>query len=93
MGSGFKGGGFDARFLKTDDNPAFEYEDEEVLTFEIGSKMTLLDGMMNLNLAAFYSEVDDYQVSIFDGSTSFLVTNAAKIETRGVEADLRWAPH
>jgi outer membrane receptor protein involved in Fe transport len=47
--------------------------------------------MMTLNVAAFYTEVDDYQVSIFDGATAFLVTNAAKIETKGVEADLRWA--
>jgi outer membrane receptor protein involved in Fe transport len=91
VSTGFKGGGFDGRFLKTSDSPSFEYEEEEALAFEIGSKMILLDGSMTLNLAAFYTVVDDYQVSIFDGATAFLVDNAAELESKGAEAELRWA--
>jgi iron complex outermembrane receptor protein len=91
VGTGFKGGGFDGRFLKPTDNPNFEYEDEEATSAEIGNKMTLLDGGMTLNIAAFYTTIDDYQVSVFDGATAFLVTNAAEVETYGVETDLRWA--
>lgn len=91
MATGFKGGGFDGRFLKQTDSPDFEYDEEEAMTYELGAKMTLLDGMMTLNTAVFFTEVDDYQVSIFDGATGFQVTNAAKVESKGVEADLRWA--
>jgi outer membrane receptor protein involved in Fe transport len=53
--------------------------------------MTLLSGAMTLNLAAFLTDIDDYQVSIFDGATGFLVTNAARLRTRGIEAELSWA--
>lgn len=88
--TGFKGGGFDGRYLGTNDGSAFEYDEEEAISFELGAKMTLLDGAATLNVAAFRTEIDDYQVSIFDGATSFLVTNAAEAISEGVEMDVRW---
>lgn len=94
ISTGVKGGGFDARFLKEDFGPRaelFEYEDESALAMEIGFKTTLLDGNMRLNGAIFRNEISDSQVSIFDGATGFLVTNAAEIISQGVEADLQWA--
>ena len=90
--TGTKGGGFDARFLQTNDNPFFEYEEEEAISYEIGIKTYLLDGLMSLNATAFLSTVEDYQVSIFDGATAFFVQNAAEIESKGVEVDIKWAP-
>ncbi|MEH6592621.1 MAG: TonB-dependent receptor [Halioglobus sp.] len=90
--TGVKGGGFDARFLK--DAPRadlFEYDEEEALAFELGFKTTLLDGAMRLNGAIFRNEVSDQQVSVFDGATGFLVTNAAEVISQGVEMDLQWA--
>lgn len=90
--TGIKGGGFDARFLK--DAPRsdlFEYDEEESLAFELGFKTTLLDGAMRLNGAIFRNEVSDQQVSVFDGATGFLVTNAAEVISQGVEMDLQWA--
>jgi len=89
VSTGVKGGGFDARFLRSNDDPFFEYE-EEVLNYEVGFKSSLLDGNMQLNATAFFSTVDDYQVSIFDGATAFFVQNAAEVETKGVELDLKW---
>ncbi len=97
--TGIKGGGFDARFLKNESlDPAvvpgsdkFEYDEEEATNFEFGVKSTLLDGSMNLNATVFHMEIDDLQVSIFDGATAFLVDNAAKIEVQGLEADMNWA--
>jgi len=91
IATGTKGGGFDARFLQTNDNPFFEYDEEKATAFEIGIKSTLLDGMMTFNATAFYTTVDDFQVSIFDGATAFFVQNAAELESQGVEVDLRWA--
>jgi len=90
--TGTKGGGFDARFLRTNDNPFFEYDEETATNYELGFKSTLLNGMMSLNATAFFATVEDYQVSIFDGATAFFVQNAAEVESKGIEADLRWAP-
>ncbi|GAB3093332.1 TonB-dependent receptor [Aestuariicella hydrocarbonica] len=90
VSTGVKGGGFDARFLRENDNPFFEYEEEEALNIELGVKSTLLDGAMTLNATVFQTTVEDYQVSIFDGATAFFVQNAAEIESRGLEVDLRW---
>lgn len=92
VSTGTKGGGFDARFLRTNDNPFFEYDEETATNYELGVKTTLLDGLMSLNAAAFFTTVEDYQVSIFDGATAFFVQNAAEVESKGVEVDLKWSP-
>jgi len=91
VSTGVKGGGFDARFLRGTNDPFFEYEEETAISYEAGVKSTLLDGTMRFNAAAFFSTVEDYQVSIFDGATAFFVQNAAEVETKGVEVDLTWA--
>ena len=81
-----------ADFLRADDDDQFfEYEDEEAMNYELGIKSTLLEGAMTLNATAFLITVDDYQVSIFDGATAFFVQNAAEIESKGVEMDMKWA--
>ncbi len=86
---GFKAGGFDARSNKGDtDN--FEFEDENVLSGELGAKMSLADGAAELNVALFYSAFDDMQVSVFDGSVGFNVGNAGKAVSQGIELDGRW---
>jgi outer membrane receptor protein involved in Fe transport len=89
--NGTKGGGFDGRFLRTNDNPFFEYDEETADNFELGIKSTLLDGGMTLNATAFMTTVEDFQVSIFDGATAFFVQNAAEIKSRGLEVDVKWA--
>ena len=73
----------------TDPADEFEFQDEEVDAFEIGGKHTLLDGGMTLNWAAFYTEYDNLQVSVFKG-VGFGVTNAASTIVQGVEIDLNW---
>ncbi len=91
---GYKSGGFNA----ADDmeiinftTPAedYEYEDEEVKTFEIGGKYTLAEGSMRLNWALFHTEYTNLQVTSFNG-TSFTVGNAAATTIEGVEADWQW---
>ncbi|WP_116365724.1 TonB-dependent receptor [Parahaliea mediterranea] len=89
--TGTKGGGFDGRFLSTNDDPLFEYEEETAENYELGVKAYLLDNTMTLNATAFYVAVEDYQVNIFDGATGFFVQNAAEIESQGVEVDINWA--
>ena len=71
------------------DPGSFEFEDEEALAFELGAKMAI-GGAADLALTAFYTEYDDLQVSIFDGTLGFNVGNAAKATTQGIELDGRW---
>lgn len=92
VSTGTKGGGFDARFLRSNDSPFFEYDEETAINYEAGLKTSLLDGLMSLNATAFFTTVEDYQVSIFDGATAFFVQNAAEIESKGLEVDIKWAP-
>ncbi len=91
---GYKSGGFNASDdlevidieTPTED---FEYEDEEVKTFEVGGKFTLAEGSMRLNWALFHTEYTNLQVTSFNG-TSFTVGNAAETTIEGVEADWEW---
>lgn len=69
---------------------AFEYEEEEVESVELGFKSTLAEGAAELNLAYFYTQYDDLQVSIYDGVLGFNVGNAAEATSQGVELDGRW---
>lgn len=84
--TGFKSGGFDTR-----DNSGlnFEFEEEEAETLEVGAKMSL-GSRAELNIAVFYTEFSDLQVSVYDGVMGFKVGNAAQAVSQGIELDGRW---
>jgi len=92
---GFKSGSFDFRANNRNFYPtmaeSFEFDDEEASNIELGAKFLLGSGAAELNIAAFYTEFDDLQISIFDGVLGFNVGNAASAEVKGVEVDFRWA--
>ncbi len=93
--SGFKAGGFNSFFTGAAAGggalPAdVEFEDETALSFEMGAKTTIFDGIADFNIAAFYTEYDNLQVAVFSGNTTFNVSNAAAATTRGIEIDSRW---
>jgi len=94
VGKGRKSGGFDVRSnnkgVSATVEEAFEFDSEEALSFEMGSKMKLADGAAELNVAVYFTKFDDLQVSIFDGTLGFNVGNAAKAEVKGLELDGRW---
>jgi len=98
---GFKSGGFNG---ETNDffNPgapswcAFgakelcePYRPEKVDSYEIGLKTRLAGGKVILNLAAFWDEHKDIQLSVFtaEGAASSIVRNAAKARIRGIEVE------
>jgi len=87
---GFKGGGFNA-FALLDDPEGAVYDPEEVNSYEIGGKMSLLDGAAEINVAIFHMEFDDMQTTQFTGNTGFVVGNAAEATSQGFEMDGRWA--
>ena len=103
---GHKSGGFDARSNGHPDvavmnaiNPlssaaitgSWEFDREETTSIELGSKMSLADGAAELSLAFYLTEYTDLQVSQFDGTLGFNVTNAGEATVQGLEVDGRWA--
>lgn len=101
LSQGSKSGGYDARANAGSgisyviptipvNTGTFEFEDEQATSFELGAKMALLDGAAELNVAGFYTDYSDLQVSIFDGTLGFNVGNAGEAETIGLELDGRW---
>ncbi len=96
---GFKSGGFNGETndfrAPTADCPtgAFElcnpYRPEKVDSYEIGLKTRLAGGKVILNLAAFWDEHKDIQLSVFtaEGAASSIVRNAAKARIRGIEVE------
>ncbi|MEM8493704.1 MAG: TonB-dependent receptor [Pseudomonadota bacterium] len=70
------------------DASVLEYEDEQVVSYEIGAKMTLLNGAAELNVALFQTEYEDLQVSSLVGDV-FRVSNAGEATSRGIEIDGR----
>ena len=73
----------------TTPNADFEFEDETVDAFEVGGKHEFASGAVRFNWAAFYTEYDNLQTSIFKG-VGFGVTNAASSEVKGVEIESLW---
>ncbi|CAH0990677.1 Vitamin B12 transporter BtuB [Sinobacterium norvegicum] len=66
------------------DSSILEVEDEEVLAYELGAKMSLLDGTAELNLAMFRMEYENLQTSSLVGDV-FRVGNAGEAVSQGVE--------
>lgn len=64
---------------------------EELTTYEIGAKVTLADGRMQLNAAAFHNDYRDQQLFILRDGLAFLY-NAAESTIDGVELEWQWVP-
>ncbi len=95
--AGYKSGGFNLDYINAAElaaNQGLEFDKETVDSFEIGMKGTFFDSRLQLNLAAFIANYDDYQVNQFvdlgGGRTSIRINNAAKVETSGIEAEANW---
>ena len=71
------------------DPSVLEYDEEEVLAFELGAKMSLADGAAELNIAVFRMEYENLQTSSLVGDV-FRVGNAGEATSQGLEMDGRW---
>ncbi|WP_439534808.1 TonB-dependent receptor [Polymorphobacter sp.] len=70
---------------------------EKVNHFELGLKTQFWDRRATLNLAAFWTEIDDFQASVISNISGSNVlrgylANADKVRSRGVEADFSVRP-
>ncbi len=66
------------------------FEPEFIDSFEIGTKNTLLDGTLQVNMAAFHYDYKGYQVSKIINRTSINENIDAKV--KGVEFESIWQP-
>lgn len=97
VGTGFRSGIFNGSVARAAGFPA-GVGPEEVTSYEIGTKMSLLDRRVNFNAAAYFSEYDGLQSTInilhpnpAIGGTLQINSNAQFAEIKGIEADIRWA--
>ncbi|WND03512.1 TonB-dependent receptor [Temperatibacter marinus] len=68
------------------------YDPETNWTYEVGTKLTLLDGHMNLNMAAFFVDWTDMQLRENVGLDN-IVTNLGQAEVKGFEIMGAWKVH
>lgn len=85
VSDGYKSGSFDNGAV------APPYEPEEVLAYEVGLKGEWFDRRLQANMAAFYYDASDLQVSVIV-NTAVLTKNAAKAEAKGFEFELNAIP-
>lgn len=89
---GEKAGGFDPR----SNNPVsagggFEFRKETAINFEAGTKRTTANGRADFSMALFRTNIEDMQVSTYDGVLGYNVTNAGEAVSQGFEFESRWA--
>ena len=78
---GFKSGGFNLLAVQPG------YDEEEVWSFEVGTKNRFRDGRMQLNASVFYYDYDDLQVGkVVEFQAT--IQNAAKATIYGAEIEL-----
>jgi iron complex outermembrane recepter protein len=90
---GFKSGGFNGE-APTQAEALTPFQPETVDEYEIGLKSRWLDGKLNLNVAAFYDQHSNLQLSVFTGTNaaSSVVRNAGSADIDGVEFDFQALP-
>lgn len=87
---GYKGPGFNDVFA-----PGVQslVREETSDAFEIGLRSEFADGDVVFNISAFLQEFQDYQTQSFNVAfQTFLLQNAAELETKGIEAQLFATP-
>lgn len=93
-GEGYKSGGYNLDYVSAAIFPdQLDFRKEKARSFEGGIKGSLMGGAIHYSATLFWVDYDDYQVNQFldlgGGSTVILISNAAKVRTRGVE--LEWS--
>jgi iron complex outermembrane receptor protein len=66
-----------------------DFDDETVINYELGAKMQFADRRVTLNVAAFYSDIEDLQGTADAGTcSSRVVFNVPDARSMGIEAEL-----
>ncbi|MBJ7437461.1 MAG: TonB-dependent receptor [Sphingopyxis sp.] len=91
VSTGFKSGGFTGT-ASTALTATTPFDPEKAVNYELGTKAQLFDRRVRLNIAAFYTDYRDLQVTRFfqpAGTTfgQFITENAGKARIKGVEVE------
>ncbi len=92
---GYKGPAFNIFFNHTAPTNSIPINEETSDAFEIGLKSQFLDNRVQANLAAFSVTYDGFQANNFvllNGGIISNLTNAGKVRSSGIEADVVVAP-
>ncbi len=96
---GFKSGGYNIRAnVAAVPDSAKPFKDETLDSFELGSKMVLAGGQLELNAALFHNTYKNVQLSVFtsftqaNGTPGFFAdfTNAGRAKVDGAELEFLW---
>ena len=97
---GYKSGGYGSFAIEPDapwgtldieQGTAFPsgFDPEQVWSYEVGMKGTMLDGNMNLDLNAYSYKYEDLQVTIPGTGGGIIVSNVGKVDGWGVEGSVQ----
>ena len=92
VATGYRSGGYNVRSSSEADfrNP---FDEEDVVSYEIGWKSDLLDRRLRLNGSIFHLEYSDRQIAQFaagSGGASTVIVNAGESTTTGLEVEGMW---
>lgn len=93
VSTGFKSGGFDARYTSpTTNNDPTSFDAEDLTNYEIGFKTLFKDAGLRLNVAAFLADYKNIQVQGNPpGQIATVTFNGAAAEIKGIETELDWS--
>lgn len=92
--TGYRSGGYNVRVF-TSSGLKTPFNEEEVVSYEIGWKSDLLDRRLRFNGALFFTEYSDQQVAAFEagaGGASTNIVNAGESVNSGLELEAIWLP-
>ncbi|MCY3623535.1 MAG: TonB-dependent receptor [Gammaproteobacteria bacterium] len=90
---GYQAGGFPARPPATSRAFLVPYDEEIVSAWDAGVKAQFLDRRVQLNVAGYYYDHKDQQISNYIAAANgFTIDNAGRSRIRGIEAELRASP-
>ena len=86
---GYRPGGFS---FFVDDPVAARFRPSFGWTYELGARASWLDGRLGTGLTLYWARVRDYQNFERVDLTSFVVQNAERVTSRGIEAEVTASP-
>lgn len=92
ISTGFKAGG-----IQSTTDGSFPYDEETLISYEIGYKWTAMGGSLRFNGSVFYYDYTDLQVFQFVNigtppTPTSLLTNASDATSYGAEFEVQWVP-
>lgn len=90
ISTAFKSGGFYGDFTTSQDQ-LVPFDSEQIMAYEIGTKLTLFSGLVQANGAVFYYDYEDIQAQV-PGTFSFLYRNVEEADIYGLDLEIFASP-